>query len=65
VTAACVVLDPSKIEQLKGIDDSKTLTPRRREERAKVIKTIALGWAVAESSVEEIDEINILQAALL
>ncbi len=65
VTAACVVLDPARIDDLKGVDDSKALTPRQRTDRAEAIRSSAKAWAVAEASVAEIDRINILQAALL
>lgn len=62
VTAAAVVLDPDCIPD--GLADSKTLTAERRLELATVLEAcaeIALGWA----SVEEIDEINIRNAAFL
>ena len=65
VTAACVVLDPARIDDLKGVDDSKALSPRQRTERADAIRSAAKAWAIAEASVAEIDRINILQAALL
>ncbi|MBU6468188.1 MAG: ribonuclease HII [Betaproteobacteria bacterium] len=63
VMAAAVILDPSR--PIQGLDDSKKLSERKREELASLIKANALSWAVAEASVEEIDSINILQAALL
>ncbi len=63
VYAAAVILDPA--HPVEGIDDSKKLSPRRREALALMIKDRARAWAVASSSVEEIDSINILQASLL
>ena len=63
VYAAAVVLEPGR--RIPGIADSKALEPGRREELALVIRERALAWAVAWASVEEIDRINILQAALL
>jgi ribonuclease HII len=63
VFAACVVLDP--LRPIRGLADSKQLTPERREVLAEVIRTKACAWAVASATVEEIDTINILQAALL
>src|SRR5687768_2023864 len=63
VVAACVVLDPRK--PIKGLADSKQLTPAQREALAEEIQMKALGWVVASASVEEIDHINILQASLL
>src|SRR5262245_60308966 len=63
VFAACVVLDPSR--PIRGLADSKQLAPERREVLAEAIRVKARAWAVASASVEEIDSINILQAALL
>lgn len=63
VYAAAVILDPA--QPIAGLADSKTLSARRREQLACLIKERALAWAVAESSVVEIDAINILQASLL
>lgn len=63
VVAAAVVLDPER--PILGLDDSKKLSPRTRERLAIEIREKALAWAVAEASVEEIDELNILHASLL
>lgn len=63
VVAAAVVLDPA--HPIKGLNDSKKLTAKSRERLAHEIREKALAWAVAEASVEEIDQINILQASLL
>lgn len=63
VVAACVVLNPRK--PIKGLADSKQLTAAQRETLATEIRANALAWAVASASVEEIDQINILQASLL
>jgi ribonuclease HII len=63
VVAACVVLNPRK--PIEGLADSKQLTAAQRETLAVQIRAIALAWAVASASVEEIDHINILQASLL
>ena len=63
VFAAAVVLDPA--QPIRGLADSKVLTPEVRERLAKRIRTRALAWAIASASVEEIDRINILQASLL
>jgi ribonuclease HII len=64
VFAAAVVFLPGR-RAPNGIADSKLLTARKRERLAGVIKDRSLGWAVAWASVEEIDELNILQASLL
>src|SRR5947209_19632201 len=61
VVAAAVVLDPKRIP--KGIDDSKRLTPERREELFEKICATA-SVAVAFGSTARIDRDNILQASL-
>ncbi len=63
VYAAAVVLDPAR--PISGLRDSKQLTARRRVLLAAEIRQHALAWAVAQASVAEIDELNILQASLL
>lgn len=63
VVAAAVIFDPA--QRLRGLRDSKLLTPAAREELAIEIRARALAWAVAESDVGEIDALNILQATLL
>jgi ribonuclease HII len=61
VVAAAVVLTPSAV--LEGLDDSKKLSPAKREELFPKIQAMAHGVAVVNPEV--IDEINILQAARL
>jgi ribonuclease HII len=63
VFAAAVILDPAR--PVEGLADSKLLAAARRERLAAEIRDRAFAWAVASASVEEIDEINILQASLL
>lgn len=63
VFAAAVILDPD--HPIAGLDDSKKLSPARREALAEEIRAFALGWAVASATVEEIDRLNILQATFL
>jgi ribonuclease HII len=63
VVAAAVILDPCR--RIRGLRDSKVMTLKQREEVAQVIREHALCWAVGEASVEEIDQVNILQATLL
>ena len=63
VGAADVILDPEN--PIEGLADSKKLTAKKREALEPLIKERALAWCVAEASVEEIDEINILQATML
>jgi ribonuclease HII len=63
VYAAAVILDPAR--RVNGLADSKVLNAERRELLAGRIKERAIAWAVARSSVEEIDAINIFRASLL
>jgi len=63
VYAAAVILNPEK--SIVGLADSKKLSEKRRDALALEIKEYAFAWAIAYSTVEEIDELNILQASLL
>jgi ribonuclease HII len=63
VTAACVVLDPDR--PIPGLADSKVLSPAKRERLADAIRERAVGWSVAEASVDEIEDLNILHATML
>ena len=63
VVAAAVMLNPKR--RIKGLRDSKKLTPAVRESLAVEIREYALAWSVAEASVAEIDQINILHATML
>jgi ribonuclease HII len=63
VVAAAVILDPKR--RVRGLRDSKVMTPEQREEVAIDIRARAIAWAVAASDVGEIDALNILRATLL
>ena len=63
VVAAAVILDARR--PIAGLADSKTLSATRREALAGQIRSQALAWALGQASVEEIDQLNILQATLL
>ena len=63
VVAAAVILDD--LQPIKGLNDSKVLTPRRRELLFDEIRAKALCCCIAQASVEEIDTLNILQATML
>lgn len=63
VYAAAVILDPAR--PIEGLADSKKLSERKRERLAVEIRERALAFGIASASVEEIDDINILQATLL
>jgi ribonuclease HII len=64
VVAACVVLDLDG-DTLPGLNDSKKLSPAKRETLAPAIRSRAVAWSVGEATAEEIDQINILQATFL
>ncbi len=61
VVAAAVVLPPRI--RIPGLNDSKKLTERKRNELRPIIERKALAWAVVAVSPAEIDKINILQAS--
>jgi ribonuclease HII len=63
VVAAAVILDDLK--PIAGLNDSKKLTANRREVLYDEIRAKALCFCIAQASVQEIDEINILKATLL
>jgi ribonuclease HII len=63
VVAAAVILDDKR--PIRGLADSKTLTPLQRERLNDQILAKALCCSVAQASVEEIDTHNILQATML
>lgn len=63
VVAAAVILDD--MNPIKGLNDSKKLSPLRREKLYDEIRAKALCCSVAQASVEEIDQLNILQATML
>ena len=63
VCAAAVVL-PQGLE-IDGLNDSKKLTEKKREELYDIITAKALDYGIAFASVEEIEELNILNATFL
>jgi ribonuclease HII len=63
VVAAAVILDDGK--RIRGLADSKILTPLMRDRLYDQIREKALCCSVAQASVEEIDELNILHATML
>jgi ribonuclease HII len=63
VVAAAVILNDKR--PILGLADSKKLTALRRERLYDEIMAHALCCSIAQASVEEIDELNILQATLL
>ncbi len=63
VVAAAVILDD--LNPIAGLNDSKKLTAARRDKLFDEIRARALCCSIAQASVQEIDELNILQATLL
>jgi ribonuclease HII len=63
VVAAACILPPGLV--IEKLNDSKKLSPKRRDELFDIIKENALSFSVASASVEEIDGLNILEATLL
>ncbi len=63
VVAACVIMPSAPV--LPWVDDSKKLSPKRRDEVFSEIVAHALYIGVGEASAEEIDEMNILNATKL
>lgn len=63
VFAAAVILDPAR--PIEGLKDSKKLPDTKRRALAQEICEKALSWAIAEASVSEIDDVNILNATML
>ena len=63
VCAAAVILPPNI--EIEGVTDSKKLSPKKREELFDVIISNAISYGIGWATPEEIDEINILNAAFL
>ena len=63
VVAAAVILDPKR--RIRGLDDSKVLSAKKREELYEKIIERSLAYCVASASVDEIDSLNILHATML
>jgi ribonuclease HII len=60
VSAGAVILAPGV--EIEGLDDSKKLSPARREALAPLIRARALAWGIGFASAREICDLNILQA---
>ena len=65
VVCAAVILPLEEEKRVLGIDDSKKLSKKKREQLAEQIKEVAIAWSIAEVDEQTIDEINILQATRL
>ncbi len=63
VYAAAVILPRDCV--IEGLNDSKKLTEKKREKLFEIIQEKAVSYGIAEATAKEIDELNILNAALL
>ena len=63
VCAAAVILPEGVI--IDGVNDSKKLSEKKRESLFDVIREQALSYSIAYATVDEIEEINILNATML
>jgi ribonuclease HII len=63
VVAACVVTHEPMM--IKGLNDSKQVSPELREEIAAIVKTRCTAWSIGIADVAEIDRLNIYWASVL
>ncbi|MBU3724668.1 MAG: ribonuclease HII [Burkholderiaceae bacterium] len=63
VCAAAVILHEQ--QPIAGLADSKTLSAKRRDALAPVIKSDSRAWGIGWASVQEIDDIDILRATFM
>ena len=61
VVVASVILDKNK--KIEGLNDSKKLTPKKREELSKIIKERAIDYSITYIDVREVDDINVYAAS--
>ena len=65
VVCAAVIMPLDKDLLIEGVDDSKKLSEKKREQLSQLIKERALAYTIYEVSEKTIDEINILEATKL
>ncbi len=65
VVCACVIMPLEEDKIIEGIDDSKKLSPKKREMLYEKIKKTALAYSIVEIDEKTIDLINILNATKL
>jgi ribonuclease HII len=65
VVCAAVIMPLDEASIIEGVDDSKKLSPTKREKLASLIRERAIAYTMYEVSEKMIDEINILQATRL
>lgn len=61
LVVASVILPENEI--IEGLNDSKKLTPKKREELAKIIKEKAVEYQIQYMTVKEVDELNVYEAS--
>ena len=64
VVAAAVIMPPD-MRAIRGVDDSKALTPQERQKLVGRIQERAVAWSLGAASVHEIERFNIYQASVL
>lgn len=65
VVCACVIMPMESEKIIDGVNDSKKLSAKKREELFDKIVDIAISYSIVEIDEKTIDEINILQATKL
>jgi len=63
VCAAAVILPEDTV--IEGLNDSKKISEKKREQLFEIIKEKAVAYAIAFGTVEEIEEFNILEATFI
>lgn len=61
LVVASVILPENEI--IEGLNDSKKLTPKKREELAKIIKEKAIEYQIQYMTVKEVDDLNVYEAS--
>ncbi len=65
VVCACVIMPLDEGKIVEGVNDSKKLTPKKREQLFEQIKNVAIDYCISIVDEKTIDEINILNATKL
>jgi ribonuclease HII len=62
---ACAIVMPPAARAIRGVDDSKQLSPAERVRLALIIRERAVSIGIGAASVREIDRLNIYHASTL
>ena len=65
VVCACVIMPLDEDKRIDGVNDSKKLTPKKREALFDKIINTAISYSIIEVDEKTIDKINILEATKL